>query len=100
MRLVDLNEGRLELRWTWLPYWIAVGPALKIEIETLLHDAVILNGLPPTVESLESISRFVCQQLARRFAIPGLEAYLSAIAHVQEPEVLQDAGAIAYHEVR
>ncbi len=88
MRLVQINDGKLELRWTWLPYWIAVGPALQTEIESLMKDAVIINGMPPTAASLDSISRFVCKALAKRFAIPGLGEYLQAIERVQEPEAL------------
>jgi hypothetical protein len=84
MRLVDLNEGRLELRWTWFPYWIAAGPALHTEIEPLMRDAVIMNGMVPNEESLERIEAFVLRVLERRFKIVGLKEYVAALRYVRE----------------
>lgn len=79
MRLVDLNEGRLELRWTWFPYWLAAGPALHSEIEAVMRDAVIINGMPPTEESLDRIEAFLLRVIDRRFQIPGLTKYLEGM---------------------
>lgn len=84
MRLVELNEGRLELRWTWLPYWLAAGPALHTEIETTMRDVVIINGMPPTDGSLERIEQFVLRLIDRRFKIVGLTEYLAGLHKVKE----------------
>ena len=84
MRLVDIVDGRLELRWTWLPYWIAAGPALHTEIERLMRDVVVMNGMPVDDDSLARIHDFLIKQLARRFPIPGLDAYLQALSFVEE----------------
>ncbi len=85
MRLVDLRDGALELRWTWLPYWIAAGPTLQGEVETILRDAVIINGMPPNEDSLSRIEAFVVRLLTRRFQIEGLGEYLLSLHLVQEP---------------
>ena len=79
-----LEDGRLELRWTWLPYWLAAGPALHAEIEALMRDAVILNGMPLTEDSLDKIDSFVIRLINRRFRIDGLAQYLGALKHVRE----------------
>lgn len=84
MHLVILNEGRLEVRWTWLPYWLAAGPALSRDVERLMNDVVIMNGMPPTEESLGRISTFVVNTIVQRFPIPGLREYIDGIRHVQE----------------
>lgn len=84
MRLVELQEGRLELRWTWLPYWLAAGPALHTEIEALMRDVIIMNGMPPTEESLDRIEQFVIRAIDRRFGIAGLAQYLGALRYVRE----------------
>lgn len=84
MRLVELQEGRLELRWTWLPYWMAAGPSLHTEIETTMRDVVIINGMPPTDDSLERIEKFVLRLIHRRFKITGLTDYLRCLHLVQE----------------
>jgi hypothetical protein len=84
MRLVELQEGRLELRWTWLPYWLAAGPSLHTEIETLMRDVIIVNGMPPTEDSLDKIEQFVIRAIDRRFNIAGLAQYLKALRYVRE----------------
>lgn len=85
MRFVGLRDGQLELRWTWLPYWLATGPALPREIDMFMRDIVIINGMPPTDESLERIEDLVIRLLQARFKIEGLAEYLRALRHVREP---------------
>lgn len=84
MRLVGFFEGRLELRWTWLPYWIAAGPILHDEIEALMRDVVIINGMLPTDDSLERIERLVLRTIERRFKIEGLLQYLQGLRFIRE----------------
>jgi hypothetical protein len=84
MRLIQLQEGKLELRWTWLPYWLAAGPALHNEIQAVMRDAVIINGMPPTDESVERVEAFVLRLIERRFKISGLTTYLRGLEHVAE----------------
>jgi hypothetical protein len=84
MRFAELVEGRLEIRWTWLPYWLAAGPALHNELDALLRDIVVLNGMPVTDESLDHIDQLIIRLIMRRFNIPGLDAYLGAFRYVRE----------------
>ena len=84
MRLVTYRDGMLELRWTWLPYWIATGSALHNEIDTYMRDLVIINGVVPTDEALLRIEKLVLKMLDQRFKITGLTAYLEALSHVHE----------------
>lgn len=84
MRLVGFQDGRLELRWTWLPYWLAAGPTLHSEIEALVRDVVIMNGMLPNDESLEKIEVFIIRIIEKRFKIAGLGQYLRALSYVRE----------------
>jgi hypothetical protein len=85
MRLVDLQDGKLELRWTWLPYWMAAGPALQGEVNALLRDAVVINGMLPDEDGLDRIHNFALFLLTRRFpSFSGLKAYLRGIQEVEQ----------------
>jgi hypothetical protein len=84
MRLVGFENGRMELRWTWLPYWLAAGPTLHSELERLIRDVVIINGMPPTEDSLVRIEAFIIKAIERRFKIAGLAQYLQALRYVRE----------------
>lgn len=85
MRLVSIDDdGKLGIRWTWLPYWMAAGPRLTAEMTRLMMDVVVINGMPTTEESLDAIDAFVLRQLGQRFGIRGLADYLAAIHHVRE----------------
>lgn len=84
MRFIEMVDGRLEVRWTWLPYWLAAGPALHNELEVLVRDIVVLNALPISESSLDRIHRLIVRLIARRFRIGGLSEYLSGIQHVRE----------------
>lgn len=84
MRLVYVNqEQQLELRWTWLPYWIVASPAFKADIERRLQDAVLLNGIVPTPDNLDLIENFVQRQICKKFGIPGLEKYLEGLRYIE-----------------
>lgn len=85
MRLVFKNAGAFELHWTWLPYWMGVSPAMKVDIERLIKDAVLLNGVTLDEAGLDRLHSFVVRTICRRFPIPGLRAYLDALRHVEEP---------------
>lgn len=84
MRFIEVMDGRLEVRWTWLPYWLAAGPALHSELEVLVRDIVVLNALPISESSLDRIHKLIVHLIARRFRVEGLGDYLAAIQHVRE----------------
>lgn len=84
MRLVTVFEGVPELRWTWLPYWMAQSPKLKQDVERVIQDAVLLNSVRLDEDGLDRLSRFVLKQLCVRFPIPGLRSYLMALDALPE----------------
>lgn len=86
MRLVHFRDGALEIRWTWLPYWLAVNPALKTRVETELRDAVLLCGVTTSPADLDAMHDWVCARLCALFpAFEGLGEYLGGLRHVIEP---------------
>ncbi len=86
MRLIQYDMGVLELRWTWLPYWLVISPTLKLEVERILQDAILLNGIRLSEDSLDKIDRFVLDQIVKRFPVPGLKDYLRGLHKVRAPE--------------
>lgn len=86
MRLIHLRDGALEIRWTWLPYWLAVNPKLKTLVERELHDAVLLCGVTTSDRDLDAMHDWVRDRLCALFpAFQGLGAYLDGLRHLAEP---------------
>lgn len=86
MRLVHIREGALEIRWTWLPYWLAVNPRLATLVERELHDAVLLCGATTSEADLDAMHRWVARRLSALFpAFPGLQEHLDSLRLVAEP---------------
>lgn len=80
MRLVEFTEGAFELQWQWLPYWMAVHPTLRQDVETELHDIVILNPITAPEAKLDALSDAAARILKRRFGdIPGATEVIDAI---------------------
>lgn len=77
MRLVTFVDGALELRWTWLPYWLATNGRLKAEIEKELQAFVLEHQLTTSDRDLDTIHEFVCTRLQARF--PGFEGLGGAL---------------------
>lgn len=84
MRLFRFDGAALELRWTWLPWWLVSSPILEAEVNVLVRDVVVLNGMPISDDTLERVERFFLKLVDRRFKIPGLVNYLKAVRGLQE----------------
>lgn len=83
LRLVEVVDGGLELRWTWLPYWLGANERLKKELEAQIRQKVLVDGLSQSSDDLDTLHLFVCEQLQARFpALPGLGSALKALGHV------------------
>ncbi len=82
MRIVRINEGRLEIRWTWLPYWLASAPSLVRETETSMKDAIVMNGVTP--DDLDGLHDYVISRISARFPGFNLKPVLEALSHVPE----------------
>jgi hypothetical protein len=86
VRLVQVRDGVLEIRWTWLPFWLAANPKLKTQVEREMRDAVLLGGVTASDADLDALHDFVVRRLQAVFsAFPGLAAYLDGIRDVEEP---------------
>jgi hypothetical protein len=86
MRLVQLRDGALEIRWTWLPYWLAVNPKLKTLVEREMRDAALLGGVTTSEADLDGLHDFVLRRLSALFpAFPGLREHLDGLRLVKEP---------------
>lgn len=82
-RFVEIVDGAFEIRWTWLPYWIATNPKLKTALEGEMKTIVALNGVRDTDEDLELLHDHVVRRLQELFpAMVGLDQYLHALKHV------------------
>lgn len=85
MRLVVATEpGVVELNWTWLPTWLGMNHAVKVEVEKEL--APLFVGLPITDKNLDDMSDAVLEYLCAKHAgIPGLRQVLQAVKNVEVP---------------
>jgi len=86
VRLVQMRDGALEIRWTWLPYWLAVNPKLKLLVEREMRDACLLGGVTTSERDLDALHDFVVRRLGALFpAFKGLDWYLNSLKGVEEP---------------
>lgn len=83
MRLVELVDGAFELRWTWLPFWLATNPKLKQVLEGEMKTLVALNGVIDEDEDLDAMHRHVIRRLRQMFPeVEGLDVYLEGLKAV------------------
>lgn len=83
MRFVDLIDGALEIRWTWLPYWIAINPVLVREVEEEVFDIVKLNAATNSDADMDALHKKVCEIIARKLpTFKGLDQFLVALSEV------------------
>lgn len=83
MRLVELVDGAFEVRWTWLPLWIATNPKLKVGLETELRTIVALNGVTDSEADLDALHRHVVVRLQEMFPFKGLDRFLDGLRDVE-----------------
>ena len=83
MRLVQDNEGVLEVSWMWLPFWLAVHPHMKNELERDMREAGLLNRITNAEEDMDAMHVFVRDRLQELFPhIEGLAEYLDGMKYV------------------
>lgn len=83
MRLVAETDGVVEIRWTWLPFWLAMNPELVAALERDLR-AHIRVGEPLTDALLDSWHDRVVAAIEKKFPnFTGLSAFLNALKEVQ-----------------
>lgn len=78
MYLIVENDGVLEVRWSWLPFWIAMNPAVITSLDRFVQ-ARIAAG----VTDIPTLHADVISNLAEQFpGITGLARALDAIREV------------------
>lgn len=84
MRLVQVRDGILEVKWTWLPFWIAVSPRLQQDVERFVFDASVASGVTESDADLDALHDVVVARLQEMFpAHKGLDEYLDSLKRVQ-----------------
>jgi hypothetical protein len=84
MRIVELIDGAFEIRWTWLPLWLATNPLLKTTLETELKTIIALNGVTDTEADLDTLHSHVVRRLAEMFpGVKGLDLYLNGMSSLE-----------------
>lgn len=83
MKIVDLIDGAFEVRWTWLPFWLATNPKLKMQLEGEMKAIVALNGIRNIDEDLEAMHRHVLRRIQQFFPeMKGLDQFLDGLKDV------------------
>ena len=83
MKLVEIVDGAFEIRWTWLPFWLATNPKLEQNLEGELKTLVALNGLTDSPDDIQLLHRHVVTRLQALFpSLHGLDAFLDGLQNV------------------
>jgi len=85
VKFVQDNDGCLEITWSWLPFWLAVNPKLKEQVERELRDGVLMGGVTNSPEDMDAMHDFVVRRLQELFpSHVGLAEYLDGLKYVRE----------------
>ena len=84
MLVVHIHQQALSIRWTWLPFWLAINPVTKDELMVELRDRVLLGGVTTSPTDLEAMHEWVLSRIEQRFpAFTGLRTFLDGLRDVQ-----------------
>lgn len=83
MRFVDIVDGAFEVRWTWLPFWMATNPDVTKSLEKDLKTIVALNGLTDSDDDMDALNRLVVSKIEKMFPMfPGIKDFLLGLNRV------------------
>ena len=86
MKIVDFFDNALQVRWTWLPYWMASNRVVVTELDHHVRDTAILGAVTDDARELEALNQNAVRYLERKFAFPGFGDFLTAgYALLREP---------------
>lgn len=89
LRLVEVVDNHIEIRWTWMPYWIASNGKVVQELEKELKTFMAEERLSINAEGLDRLHTELCDRIQARFpAFYGLGDVLKGFRNVAG-----DAGA-------
>lgn len=84
MKIVELIDGAWEIRWTWLPLWLATNPKLRSSLEGELQTLVALSGLTDSESDAELLHAHVVRRLQELFpAFKGLDVFLNGMKSIE-----------------
>jgi hypothetical protein len=84
LRIIDLIDGSFEIRWMWLPFWLATHVKLKTNLELELRTLIAMNAITDTEEDLDALHRHVVRRIQETFpAFPGLGAHLDGLLLIE-----------------
>jgi hypothetical protein len=84
MKLVDVENGGLIIRWMWLPFWIATNTSLIAELDDRLRDCALLNSATTDDADLDALNLVVVKHLAKRHPLKGIYSFLTTgYGHLQ-----------------
>lgn len=76
-------DGAFEIRWTWLPFWLATNPKLKQTLEGEMKAIVALNGIRNVDEDLEKMHRHILRRITQLFPeMKGLDQFLDGMRDI------------------
>lgn len=83
MRIVDLIDGAFEVRWMWLPFWLATNPKLRQSLEGELKTLVALNALTDTEADLDALHNHILVRMEELFPeMKGLGKFLDGMRQI------------------
>jgi len=83
MTYVHIVDGAFEFRWTWLPFWLATNPRLRVSLDGELKALVLLNGVTGSPEDLLALDNYIFRRLQEMFPeVVGLGQYLRGLHQV------------------
>jgi len=94
------QDGRWEVAWTWLPFFLAADRELHRFVDKRMTEKFkgeMLDPLPRPGQQLDLMQRMhqcVIDLILEKHPIPGLRAYLEGIIHVQ-PEKKEETDGVA-----
>lgn len=84
MRIVDLIDGAFEVRWMWLPFWLATNPKLRVALEGELKTIVALNALTDTAADLDALHNHVVRRIEELHpGMRGLQQFLDGMRSIE-----------------
>jgi hypothetical protein len=79
-------DGKWEVAWTWLPYFIAADRGLHDEVDAAMTDEFKGTMLEDEQNAVLKMHNRVIELILRKYNMPGLRAYLESIIHLHPEE--------------
>ncbi len=79
MRIIELKEGVLAVRWQWLPYWMSSNVRVTAHVEAAIKQRIANEGVQ-IIENMDLLSEFVYENLKKYYRdVPAAAVVLDAL---------------------